>query len=74
MSKDQVTKQKVRNLNNLGPRPKKNKREGFGNCLVGRHEGNNWRRSEVGNWEEEFCANCDLILTDNAPENEKEKL
>lgn len=62
------TKQGLRNLNDIGPRPKKVAREGFGLCLVGKHIGGTWRQSEAGNYQEEICENCEMILTDNNPE------
>ena len=63
-----TTKQGVRNLNDMGTRPKKSNREGFALCVVGRHEGGKWRKSELGNFDEELCQNCEMVLTDNNPE------
>lgn len=63
-----MTKQKVRNLNDIGPRPKKSSRDGFALCVVGKHIGGKWRRAEAGNFEEEICVNCEMVLTDNNPE------
>lgn len=65
------TKQGLRDLNSMGPRKRKEKRDDFGSCLVGFHLEGLWRQSDEGNFQIQECERCGLLLASNGEEENK---